>query len=75
MADFCIECERLWKEYSAALHESLGLNHSANAAGAFRNSGVGSLIVVGPKPESRTALAVMRERILQHECAAHPEAT
>jgi hypothetical protein len=75
MAELCIECERLWREYSAAVYEHLGLNRPANAAGVFPVRGLGPLIMVGPKPESLTALAVMRERILQHECAAHPEAT
>ena len=75
MADLCIECERLWKEYSAAMYEYLGLNRPANATGVFRDRGVGPLSVIGPEPESQPALAEMRERILRHEQAAHPEAT
>jgi hypothetical protein len=57
MAGICIECERLWKEYSAAIHEFLGLNRPANAAGDFRDRGVGPLSVIGPEPESQPALA------------------
>jgi hypothetical protein len=68
MAEFCIECERLWREYSAAFHEHLGLKRPA---GLFPDRGV--VPWTGPKPESRTALVVMRERISKHEGAAHPE--
>jgi hypothetical protein len=75
MADVCIECERLWKEYSKAMREYLGLNRPANATGGTPGSGVGSLSVIGPKTESQPALAEMRERILRHEYVAHPEAT
>ena len=75
MADLCIECERLWKEYSAATHEHLGLNRSANAMGAFRARDEGPLIMIGSKPNLRPTLAAMRERILQHECTANSEAT
>jgi len=75
MAGLCIECERLWKEYSAAMHEYLGLNRPANGAGAFRDRGVGLLSMAGPEPESQPALAAMKAWILQHEFLAHPEAT
>lgn len=74
MAGLCIEYERLWKEYSAAMREYLGLNRPANGAVAFRDRGVGPLTMIGPEPESQPALAAMKARILQHECAAHPEA-
>ena len=75
MAEVCIECERLWKEYSAAMREYLGLNRPANATGGITGSGIGPLSVIGPEPESQPALAAMRERILRHEYVAHPEAT
>jgi hypothetical protein len=73
MAGLCIECERLWKEYSAAMHEYLGLNRAANGGGASRDRGVGPLSI-GLEPESQPALAAMKAWILQHEYAAHPEA-
>ena len=75
MAGICIECERLGKEYSAAMHAYLGLNRPANAAQAFPDRGVGPFSVIGPEPESQSALVAMRERILRHEHVAHPEAT
>ena len=57
MADICAECERLWKEYSAAMHEYLGLNRPANAAGGIRDRGVGPLSVLvrnrNPNPRWR----------------------
>jgi len=74
MPDVCIECGRLWKEYSAAMHEYLGLNRPANAAGSFRDSGFGPVSVIGPKLESGPALAALRKRILRHEYEAHLEA-
>jgi hypothetical protein len=72
MAGLCIEYERLWKEYSAAMHEYLGLNRPANATGGIRGSGPVSMI--GPEPEAQPALAAMKARILQHGYVAHPEA-
>lgn len=75
MAGICIECERLWKEYSAAMHEYLGLNRTANAVAAFPDRGPGPLSVIGSEPESQPALTAMRERMLRHEYVTHPEAT
>ena len=57
MADLCVECERLWREYKATLHAYLGLNRAAPSDGS--------------RTEFQSTLAEIKERISQHENLAH----
>lgn len=70
MADLCVECERLWKEYSAALHEYLGLNPGSDAAASFGNFYQRHQAPVDPR-----SLAALKEKILRHEGDRHPDAS
>ena len=74
MADLCIECERLWKEYSAAMHEYLGLNRAANVATPFWIFAARPRCFANPRSDFPPRLAALREQILQHEGAAHSDA-
>ena len=56
------------------MDEYLGLNRPAHIEG-IPGAGVGPVSAIGPETECQPALAEMRERILQHEYVAHPEAT
>jgi len=69
VASLCIECERLWKEYSATMHEYLGLNANSIADPDIQ-PGDGS-----PRSDLKLSLVAMKDRIFQHECDAHPDAT
>ena len=58
MADLCLECERLWKEYAAALHEYLGLNAMLPSRDFVRRQG---------SPIDPQSLAALKDKILRHE--------
>jgi hypothetical protein len=75
MADLCIECEQLWREYSATMHEYLGLSGALGPAGASRELAIWRHSVVVPRAEIRPILVAIKERISQHECTAHPDVT
>ncbi len=73
MPDLCSECERLWREYSATLHEYLGLSRAMHQADEVRNSVTRCSLVVSPRTEFRPTLNALRNRISQHEGAAHSD--
>jgi len=70
MPDLCTECERLWREYSAAVRESLGLNGRACAG-----CGMQLPKLIRPERGRGVTISELKKRILEHENAAHSSGT
>jgi hypothetical protein len=72
MADLCVECERLWSEYTAAMHNYLGLTRELPLTVLFLDQPLGP--VMRSKREFQSKVTELRQRISQHEFAEHSQA-
>ena len=68
MADLCIECERLWSEYSSAMHKYLSITREVAPVPL---SGQALHSVTTARRELQPTVTALRKRISQHELAAH----
>jgi len=73
MGDLCGECERLWRENSAAAREHLGLNKNPRVAASVPSAEMWEPQTANSRSDRGLTVSLLKERIIQHETAAHRE--